>query len=59
MDADTDDHGKEGIAFSGVDAHIMEMVIIQHPIVYPLTGSAVIVNLLIFLYSSVPLGTGV
>ena len=28
MDADADNHGEEGIAFSGVDAHVMEMVII-------------------------------
>lgn len=52
MDADADNHGKEGIALSGVDAHIMEMVIIQHPIVQPLTGSAVVVNLLILFGSS-------
>lgn len=33
MDADTNDHGEEGIMFSGVDAHIMEMIIIKHPVV--------------------------
>ena len=28
MDADTNNHSEEGIALSGMDAHIMEMVII-------------------------------
>ena len=28
MDTDADNHDKEGIAFSGVDAHVMEIVII-------------------------------
>ncbi len=49
MDADADDHGEERIAFPGVDAHIMKMVIIEHPVIYPLAGSTVIVNCLIFL----------
>ncbi len=49
MDTDADDHGEERITFSGVDAHIMKMVIIEHPVIYPLAGSTVIVNCLIFL----------
>ena len=28
MDADTDNHGEEGITLSGVNAHIMKMVVI-------------------------------
>ncbi len=54
MDADADDHGEERIAFPGVDAHIMKMVIIEHPVIYPLAGSTVIVNCLIFLRPSLP-----
>lgn len=49
MDTDADDHGKEGIALPGVDTHIMKIVIIQHPVIYPLTGGTVIVGFLIFL----------
>ena len=49
MDVDTDDHGEEGITFSSVDTHIMKMVIIEHPVIDPFTGSAVIVNRFIFL----------
>ena len=49
MDTDADDHGKKGIALPGVDAHIMKIVIIQHPVIYPLTGGPVIVGFLIFL----------
>lgn len=30
MDVDANNHGKKGIAFFGVDAHIMKMVIIKH-----------------------------
>jgi len=33
MDADTNDHGEEGITFSGVDAHIMKMISIKHSVV--------------------------
>ena len=51
MDADTDNHGEEGIVLPGVDAHIMEMVIIQNSVIYPFTGSAVVVDALIFLCS--------
>lgn len=51
MDVDTDDHGEEGITFSGVDAHIMKMVVIEYPVINPFAGSTVIVNHLIFLCS--------
>ena len=67
MDTDADDCGEEGIAFSGMDAHIVQMVVIQHPVVYPFTGSAVVVDFLIFLSPSgywsiepdVPVGFGI
>ena len=49
MDVDANDHGEEGIAFSGMYAHIMQVVIIKYPVIYSFTGSAVIVNLLIFI----------
>ena len=35
MDVDADDHGEKRIPFSGMDSHIMEMVVIQNPVVYP------------------------
>ena len=31
-----DDYGEKGIAFPGMDAHIMKEIIIQHPIIRPL-----------------------
>ena len=52
MDVDADDHGEEGITFPGMDAHIMKMVIIEYPVINPFTGSAVVVNFLIFLRTS-------
>ena len=48
MDTDADNHCEEGIALPCVDAHIMKMIVVQHPVVHPFTGSAVIVGLLIF-----------
>lgn len=56
MDVDADDHGEKEKAFSCVDAHIMKMMIIKHPVVYPFAGSIVIVDRLIF---HRPPGTGV
>ncbi len=52
MDVDADNHGEEGIAFSGMYAHTMQVVIIKYPVIYPFAGSAVIVNLLIFIRPS-------
>lgn len=52
MDIDADDHSKEGVPLSGMDAHFMKMVIVENPVVHPFAGSAVIVNLLIFVRSS-------
>ena len=49
MDVDADDHSEEGIAFPGVDAHIMEMVIIKHPVIDPFAGSAVVVGQFIYI----------
>ena len=49
MDVDADDHGEKRIPFSGMDSHIMEMVVIQNPVVYPFAGSPVVVNLLVFI----------
>ena len=49
MDADTDDHGKEGIPLPGMDSHIMQIVVVKDTVVYPFAGSAVMVNLLIFI----------
>lgn len=49
---DTDDHSKERVALSGMYSHVMQMVIIQNPVIYPFTGSTVIVNLLIFIRTS-------
>lgn len=52
MDIDADDHSEEGIAFSGMYAHIVQMVIIKNSVIYPFAGSAVVVNHLVFLRSS-------
>ena len=52
MDADTDDHGEEGIPLPGMDSHIMQMVVVQNTVVYSFAGSAVIVNFLIFIRTS-------
>ena len=49
MDVNADDHGEERIAFPGMDAHIMKMVVIEHAVIYSFTGSTVIVDSLIFL----------
>lgn len=49
MDADTNDHGEEGIPFPGMDAHIMQMIVVKDTVIYPFAGSAVIVNLFIFI----------
>jgi len=57
MDADTDNHSEEGIVFSGVDPHIMKMVIIKHPVIYPFAGNTVIVNLFVFICTSGHRGT--
>ena len=51
MDADADDHSEEGIPFPCMDAHIMKVVIIEHPVIHPFTGSAVVINSLIFICS--------
>lgn len=44
MNIDADDHGEERIPLFGVDAHAMQMVIIEHPVIHSFTGSAVVVN---------------
>ena len=52
MNIDADDHSEERIPLSGMDAHAVQMVIIEHPVIYPFTGSTVVVDLLIFLRAS-------
>lgn len=49
MDVDTGNHSEEWIAFFTVDLHIMQMIVIEDPIIYPLWTCAVIVDLFIFL----------
>ena len=39
---------KKSISFSSVDAHGMQMVIVQDAVVYPFTGCAVFINFFIF-----------
>ena len=48
MNIDADDHGEERIPLSGMDAHAMQMVIIQHPVINPFARSTVVVNSLKF-----------
>lgn len=52
MNIDADDHGEERIPLSGMDAHVMQLVIIEHPVIHPFAGSTVVVNRLIFLRAS-------
>ena len=52
MNIDADDHGEERIPLSGMDAHAMKMVIIEHPVIEPFAGSTVVVDLLIFFRTS-------
>lgn len=47
MNIDADDHGEERIPLFGMDAHAMQMVIIEHPVIHFFTGSVVVVNHLI------------
>ncbi len=53
IDIDADDLGEEGVSFSGVDANIMQMVIIEHPVIDLFAGSAGIVDFLIFFCSQI------
>lgn len=52
MDIDADDHSEERITFLGMNAHAVQMVVIKNPVIYPFTGSTVVVDLLIFLGAS-------
>ena len=52
MNIDADDHSEERIPLSGMDAHAVQTVIIEYPVIYPFTGSTVVVDLLIFLRAS-------
>ncbi len=51
MDIDADDHSEKRIAFSGMDAHIVQMVVIEYTVINPFAGSTVVVNFLIFIRS--------
>ena len=43
MDVDAGDHGEKRIPFPAVDPHIMQMIVIQNTVIYPLrTGAAVV-----------------
>lgn len=42
MDVDTDDHGEEGITLFGVNAHIIQAVIIKQETVYSGVDTVVI-----------------
>ena len=52
MDIDADNHGEEGVPLFGMDTHAMQMIIIEHSVIYPFAGSTVIVNFLIFFCTS-------
>ena len=52
MDINADDHSEERIPFLGMDPHAVQMIIVKYPVIYPFTGSTVVVNLLIFLGAS-------
>lgn len=48
MDVYAGNDRKKSISFSSVDAHGMQMVIVQDAVVYPFTGCAVFINFFIF-----------
>lgn len=48
MDVDAGNHCEEGVTFSGMDSHAMQMVVIQYPVVDPFTACPVIVDFPIF-----------
>lgn len=48
MDVYAGNYCKKSISFSSVDAHGMQMVIVQDAVVYPFTGCAVFINFFIF-----------
>ena len=48
MDVYAGNYRKESISFSSVDAHGMQMVIVEDAVVYPFTGCAVFINFFIF-----------
>ena len=52
MDVDTDDHSEERITLFGMDLHVMQVVIIEYPVVNSFAGSAVVVNFFIILRAS-------
>lgn len=52
MDIDADDHSKERIPLFGMDAHVVQMVVVKNPVIDPFAGSPVVVNLLICLSAS-------
>ena len=52
MDIDTCNHGKERITFFTANLHVMQMIIIEDSIIYPLRTCAVIVSLFVFFCAS-------
>ena len=48
MDVYAGNYRKKSISFSSVDAHGMQMVIVQDAVVYPFTGCAVFINFFTF-----------
>lgn len=52
MDVYAGNYRKESISFSSVDAHGMQMVIVQDAVVYPFAGCAVFIDFFIFPCSS-------
>ena len=43
------DHCKKSVPFSSVDAHGMQMIIIEDAVIYPFAGCAVFIDFFVFL----------
>ena len=52
MNIDPCDHGKERIPLSGMYSHIMQMVVIEYPVVDPFESSTVVIDLFVFFRTS-------
>ena len=52
MNIDPCDHGKERIPLSGMYSHIMQMVVIEYPVVDPFGSSTVVIDPFVFFRTS-------
>lgn len=48
MDVDSCNHGEEGIPLFGMDPHIMQVIVIEDPVIHTLGACAVIIDFPVF-----------